>query len=80
MSTAPPGNVSYIPIVESRDSRQPDTCVRPVRSVAIVVHPYPFPATQIPSETHVPRHLCIGVTVLTKRFSVLLILLISPGR
>ena len=80
MITATPGNVSYLPIFDSRDSRQPGTYVRSVRSVATVVHPYAFRATQIPSETHVPRLRCIRVPILTKQFSVLLLLLISPGR
>jgi len=80
MITATPGNVSYIPIFDSRDSRQPGTYVRSVRSVATGVHPYAFRATQIPSETHGPGLHYVRVPIVTKQFSVLLFLLISPGR
>lgn len=80
MNIADPVTASYIPIFESRDSRQPGTCVRSVRSVAIVLHPYAFRATQIPFETHISRLRCIRVPIVTKQFSVLLFLLISPRR
>ena len=80
MSTATPGNVSYLTIFDSRDSRQPDTCVPTVRSLATVVHLYAFRAAQIPSEAHGPGLHYVRVTILTKQFSVLLLLLISPGR
>ena len=78
MSNTVPGNVSSIPISDSRDNRQLGTCVRSVRSVTITVHRYGSRASRIPTVPRAHRLHAACFPISTKHFSVSLFLLIPP--